>query len=241
VGHTSEFATSGSGSGSSSGPIQLSTAGQVAYWVNLLLLLLSLAFIIQLAGVAIALAWDMRSLAPPGRRGLVTAVTLSPPVALGLGLLLLIAAARLRPVVSGGESIGGRVVHVFYSYPGHPLAATLLFGAGCTAILGGWLGGTVLLATMAARRNFPLQALAAGVRRARDVALIQAGVALCALALVITLPLQPAIGPGGGAIYRNDLGPWTPVLCAALMAGALVTWTAARAGGRAVTRAASLA
>jgi hypothetical protein len=241
VGHTSQDSTSGSGSGATSGVIQLSGAGRVLYWEGLLLGVLSLVFIVQLAWVAVGLSGEMRSLAPRRKRVFVTAASLAPVVAIALGLLLLIAAAQLRPVISGGEGIGGRIIHVWYSYHGHPLAATILFGAGCTGILGGWFGGTVLLATMAARRRFPLQALMAGVRRARAMALIQGGVALCALALVITLPLQPPIGPDGGTIYRVDLGPWTPVLCAALVAGALITWAATCAAGRAVTRATSIA
>jgi hypothetical protein len=133
------------------------------------------------------------------------------------------------------------VIHIGCIYPGHPLAATILFGAGCIAILGGWFGGTALLATMAARRRFPLRALMAGVSRARAVTLVQGGVALCALALVITQPLQPPIGADGGMIYRSDLGAWTPVLCAVLVASALITWAAGRAAGRAVTRATSIA
>jgi hypothetical protein len=241
VGHTSQYSTSGTGSGSTAGVIQLSGAGRVLYWESLLLGVLSLVFIVQLAWAAVGLSGEMRSLAPRGRRLLVTAATLAPVVAVVLGLLLLIAAAQLRPVISGGEIAAGRVIHVLYSYRGHPLAATILFCAGCTGILGGWFGGTLLLATMAARRRFPLQALVAGVRRARAMTLVQAGVALCALALVITLPLQPPIGSGGGTIYRSDLGSWTPVLCAALVAGALTTWAATKAAGRAVTRATSIA
>jgi hypothetical protein len=239
VGHTGEYGTSGSGS--TSGVIQLSAAGQVVYWESLLLDLLSLAFIVQLAWVAIGLSREMRLIAPPRRRALVTALALIPVVAIGLGLLLLIEAAHLRPVISGSEAIGGRVIHVWYSYRGHPLAASFLFCAGWTGLLGGWFGGTVLLATMAARRRFPIQALVAGVRRARAVTLLQGGVALSALALAVTMPLQPPIGPGGGMIYRSDLGPWTPVLSAALVAGALITWAATRAAGQAVTRATSIA
>jgi hypothetical protein len=237
LGHGSEYGTSGTGSGSAGRSIQLSPTGQVAYWENIVLALLSLAFIIQLAWAAISLSLDMRSIAPPRRRVLVTAVTLVPVAAIVLGFLLLIAAARLRPVVSGSEGIGNHVIHVWYSYPGHPLAATILFGAGCTGIIGGWFGGTALLATMAARRRFPIQSLMAGVRLARGLTLVQAGLALCTLALVITLPLQPPIGPAGGLIWRSDLGPWTPVLCAALAGGALISWVATRAAGQAVTRA----
>jgi hypothetical protein len=239
LGHTSEYGTSGNGS--ASGPVQLSTAGQVTHWVNLALAVLSLAFIVQLAWAAVGLSGQMRALAPPRRRLLVTALTLVPGVAAGMGLLLLIGAARLRPVVSGTEGVGDRVIHVWYSYPGHPLVATILFCAGCTGILGGWFGGTVLLATMAARRQFPLQALTDGVRRARAMTLVQAGVAACALALCISLTLQPPLGPSGGMIYRTDLGPWTPVLCGGLLAAVLVSWAAARAAGRAVTRATSIA
>lgn len=238
-GHTSEFGYSGSGQ--ASGVTQLSAAGQVVYWENLLLGLLSLVFIVQLAWAAVGLSHEMRVLAPPRRRLLVSALTLLPVIAIGLGLLLLIEAAHLRPVVSGSEGIGDRVTHVWYSYRGHPLAATFLFCAGWTGLLGGWFGGTVLLATMAVRRRFPIQALVAGVRRARAVTLLQGGVALSALALAVTVPLQPPIGPGGGMIYRSDLGPWTPVLCAALVAGALITWAATRAAGQAVTRATSIA
>jgi hypothetical protein len=241
LGHTSEYGRSGSGSRSASGVIELSAAGQVMRWVELVLVVLLLVFLAQLGRAAVGLSREMRCLAPAGRRVLVTAVTLVPIVALGLGFLLLIAAAKMRPVISGTEGIGDRVIHVWYSYPGHPLAATIAFCAAWTGILGGWFGGTVLLATMAARRRFPLSVLLAGLRRARAVTLVQGGVALCALALVVMLPLQPRIGPAGGMIYRSDLGPWTPVLCATLLAGALVTWAATRAAGRAVTRATALA
>ena len=240
LGHTSQYATSGSGSGTTSRAIELSVPGQVIYWINLVLIVLSLAFIVQLAWAAVGLSCEMRSLAPPRRRVLVAAVTLVPMVAVGLGLLLLIAAARLRPVISGSAGIGHRVLHVWYSYPGHPLAATILFCAGLAGILGGWFGGTALLATMAARRRFPIHALMAAVTRARALTVVQGGVALCALALVIALPLQPPIGPDGGMIYRTDLGAWTPVLTGALVTGALITWAATRAARRAVTRASSL-
>lgn len=238
-GHTSEYGTSGSGL--SSGPIELSAAGKVVYWENLLLGVLALAFIVQIAWVAVGLSREMRLLAPPRRRVLVAAATLVPVVAIGLGFLLLIVAAHLRPVISGSEGVGDRVTHVFYSYRGHPLAATIFFCTAWAGILGGWFGGTALLATMAARRRFPLQALIAGVRDARALALLQGGVALCALALAVTMSLQPPIGPNGGLIYRSDLGSWTPILCAALVAGALITWAATRAAGQAVTRATSIA
>lgn len=240
LGHTSQYATSGSASSETSRAMQLSASGQVIYWVNVLLLVLSLAFIVQLAWAAVGLSSEIRSLAPPRRRVLVAAVTLAPVVAVGLGLLLLIAAARLRPVISGGEVIGHRVIHLWYSYPGHPLAATILFCAGWAGLLVGWFGGAVLLATMAARRRFPLQALAAGVRHARALTLVEGGLTLCSLALIIALPLQPPIGPHGGMIYRTDLGPWTRVLGAVLVAGALISWAATRAAGRAVTRATSI-
>jgi hypothetical protein len=238
-GHTSEYSTPGSVS-TSAGP-QLSAAGQVVYWENLLLGVLSLTFIVQLGWAALSLSREMRLLAPPRRRVLVAAVTLAPVAAFGLGLLLFIGASHLTPVISGSEGIGDRVTHVWYSYRGHPLAATMLLCAGWTGILGGWFGGAVLLATMAARRRFPLQALMAGVRRARAVTLLQGGVALSALALGVTLPLQPPTGPDGAMIFRSDLGPLTPVLCATLVAGALITWAATRAAGEAVTRAISTA
>lgn len=235
LGHISQLVSSGSGSASSA--IQPGAVGEVAYWEDSLLALLSLAFVVQLAWAAIGLSREMRLLAPQSRRVVVAAVTLVPVVAIGLGLLLLIEAAHLRPVISGSEGVGNRVIHVWYSYRGHPLVASILFGAGLTGILGGWFGGTVLLATMAARRRFPLRALMAGVRRARALAVLQGCVALCALALAVTLPLQPPIGVNGGSIFRSDLGLWNPVLSAALVVGALVTWMATRAAGQAVARA----
>jgi hypothetical protein len=237
---TAQDFTPGSGSGSTSGAIQLSAAGQVVSWENLLLAVLSLAFIVQLAWVAAGLSRQMRLLAPPRRRVLVSAVTLVPVVAIGLGILLLIEASHLRPVISGSEGVVGRVTHVWYSYRGHPLAAKILFCAGWTGILGGWLGGSLLLATMAARRRFPIEALTAGLRSARAVTVLQGGVALCAVALAVTVTLQPPTGSNGGMVFRSDLGPWAPVLCAALVAGALITWSATRAAGQALTRATSM-
>jgi hypothetical protein len=223
------------------GPIRLSAAGEAMQWESPLLDALMLAFLIRLAWAAAELSSEMRALAPPRRRLLVSGLTRVPVVAVGLGFVLLIAAGRLRPVISGGWGNGHHVTHVIYSYPGHPLAATVLFGAGLTGILGGWCGGAVLLATMAARRHFPLRALIGGVRQVRAVTRIQGGVALCAAALAVTLPLQPPIGPNGGMIYRSDLGPWRPLLTAALIGVALIMWVTTRAALQAVNRAISLA
>jgi hypothetical protein len=227
--------------GTGQGVFRLSAAGEAMQWETPVLDVLLLAFLIQLAWAAAELSSEMRSLAPPRRWLLVTAVTLVPVVAVALGFVLLIAAGQLRPVISGGWGSGHRVTHVIYSYPGHPLAATVLFGAGLTALLGGWCGGAVWLATMAARRRFPLRALIAGVRRARSLTRVQGGIALCAVAMATTLPLQPPIGRSGGLIYRSDLGPWRPVLTAVLIAVALITWETARAAHQAVNRAVSLA
>lgn len=229
----------GRGSGQSTGVSKLSAAGQVVGWESTLLGALSLVFIIQLALAAADVSSEMRALVPRRRPVLVTAVIVA---VVALSLLLFVAAAHLRPVVSGSEAIGNRVIHVWYSYSGHPLAAAVLYAAAWTGVLGGPLGGAGLLAAMAARCRFSLRALTVGSRRARVLALLQAGAALCALALVIALPTQPPIGADGGLIYRADLGPWTSsVLCAVLVSSALISLAATRAAGRSVSRAAFIA
>jgi hypothetical protein len=138
------------------------------YWENRLLVVLSLVFIVQLAWAAVGLSREMRLLAPQRRRVL-GAVVMVPVAVIGLGIFLLIEASQLRPVISGSESVGHRLIHVWYAYQGHPLVARIIFGAGSTGIVGGWFGGTVLLVTMAARRRFPVQVLMTGVRRAPDL------------------------------------------------------------------------
>lgn len=233
IGTAGEYGRSPTGSALSS--MELSRAGQVAYWDVLALSLLSLACIAQLLAGVIRLSREMLSLAPPRRRALIVAAVLAPVVAIGAGFLMVHVSSSLRPIIGGSEQVRGHTVEVGYDRRGHPLVAGILYWTGWVSVVGGWVGGAVMLARMSFRRRFSLQALGDGASRARAVTLVQTGMAACALVLVATVPLQEPIGPTGGMIYRSDLGPWMPVVCVTLLVVTVFSWVATRVARQAIT------
>lgn len=232
ISHASERMQSGPGGAVSAA--RMSTAVQVAYWDVVVLEVVVFACFVQLLAGAVGLSRQVLAAAPRGRRVLVAIAAAAPVLAIGGGLALRNLAASLRPVVSGWETVGGHVVHISYSYRGHPVEAAILHWLGWVGLVGGWASGMVILTWMASRHQFALRSLADAVLRTRTMAYLQIAMVLNLLVLAATVPFQPT--EAGRFTYSTDLGAWTPVVFTALAGAAGLTLAATHAARSALGR-----